>query len=260
MMKRVFFSAILFLFFPALFSVHVPSNFGKTHFILGADSTQIQRQKKVKRLKRALHVPKSAQQLTQVFFAPDDDTQKILIDLIACEQKSIRMAAYLLTDVAIAKALIAAKKRGVYVEVVTDKFCCTKFGKVNMLLKHGIDVFVYKSRQPRGSYASDIMHNKFILFEKNLLGRSLVWTGSFNFTNSARLRNQENILLLDNKEIIKKYTDQFVILKSRSEIYETHKFQKENKRYAHKKNETRRRFLSKGSTKGMNREARSKKS
>ena len=255
LIKRIIY-LYLFLFHSFLFSVYVTSNFGKTHFIVGVDSAQVQQEKKVSRLKRKLEIPAETQHVAQVFFAPDDDTRAILLDLIACEQKSICMAAYLLTDVAVAKALVAAKERGVHVEFVTDKLCCGKYGKVQILLKNGIDVLVYKSKQAYGSRMSDIMHNKFIIFEKNILGRSLVWTGSFNFTNSARLNNQENILLLDNRSIIEKYVQQFSVLKDRSARYERSKFVKNdsfrrNKKRTHKRS-------NKKLARGKNHEARKK--
>jgi phosphatidylserine/phosphatidylglycerophosphate/cardiolipin synthase-like enzyme len=60
------------------------------------------------------------------------------------------------------------------------------------------------------------MHHKFVLFEKNVGGKSLVWTGSYNFTKSATRNNQENIVLLDSKPLIDKYAKQFSLLQERT--------------------------------------------
>jgi len=225
-MKR--FSAQLFFLFYSFFAfsflqaVHVTPGFGKTHFIVGADSAELIRQKKVSRMQHTLQIPQKADRIVQAFFAPDDDTRSILLNLIDCEKEKICFTAYLLTDEEIVKALLGAYDRGVQIEVVADKFCCRgKYGKVRLLHQGGIDVLVYRSYQKKGSKLSDIMHNKFVVFHNNLLGRAIVWTGSLNFTHSARLRNQENVLLLDDTRVVEKYLNQFEILKQRSVRFNT---------------------------------------
>ena len=57
------------------------------------------------------------------------------------------------------------------------------------------------------------MHNKFVLFENNILGKSLVSTGSFNFTRAAHRNNQENILVLDDDLFVMKYGKKFEQIK-----------------------------------------------
>lgn len=48
------------------------------------------------------------------------------------------------------------------------------------------------------------MHHKFAVVDQ-----SLVVTGSFNWTTQAVNYNQENILFFENKDIAKKYTEEF---------------------------------------------------
>ena len=209
-------SFFFFLFFGSTFCVHVTPGFGKTHFIVGADSAELIRKKQVSRLQHTLQIPEKADRIIQAFFSPDDDTRGILLNLIACEKEKICFTAYLITDETIVDALLEAHQRGVCVQVVTDKFCCRgKYGKVRKLHSGGIDVLVYSGHKKSGSKLSNIMHNKFVVFNNNLLGRSIIWTGSLNFTHSARLRNQENVLLLDDQKVIEKYLKQFEILKQR---------------------------------------------
>ena len=62
---------------------------------------------------------------------------------------------------------------------------------------------------------SDIMHNKFVIFGKNISNKPLLWTGSFNFTKSAQLKNQENVVILDEQYLIQKYEKQFEVIKKR---------------------------------------------
>lgn len=227
---RAMLSLVLFLSFPFIFLSDSSSGFGKTNFIIGTDSTVVRREKKVAHLERSLHVPDHTRRMARAFFSPDDNARDILLDLIACEQESIFMAAFLLTDAVIAKALIEAKERGIDVQFVTDQMCCKgRHGKVGMLLQGGIDVLVYIGGQKPGSHMSDIMHNKFIIFAKNLQGRSVLWTGSFNFTHSARLKNQENVLLLGDRSIVSQYNNQFGILKTRCVPYRNNMFPRTKK-------------------------------
>jgi cardiolipin hydrolase len=48
------------------------------------------------------------------------------------------------------------------------------------------------------------MHHKFAILDK-----SLVVTGSFNWTYQAVKFNQENIIFYENKELAKKYSDAY---------------------------------------------------
>jgi phosphatidylserine/phosphatidylglycerophosphate/cardiolipin synthase-like enzyme len=68
---------------------------------------------------------------------------------------------------------------------------------------------------------SSLMHNKFMLFESNIYGRNLVWTGSANLTRSAFGElHHENIVVFDDSAVYKEYERQFAQLKKRSERYE----------------------------------------
>lgn len=212
------FSTILFC------SPDLPESFGKTNFIIGADSSFVRKEKKDFYLQRALHVQHNDASIARGFFAPDDDVRDLLLNLIDAEQKSIYIAAFLLTDATVSRALLTAKNRGVDVQLVTDQFCCkSRHGRVGVLHDGGIDVLVYFGEQS-GNNMSDIMHHKFIVFGKNLRGRAIVWTGSLNFTNSARLKNQENVILLDHENVVEQYAKHFEILKGRSVSYDKNMF------------------------------------
>lgn len=194
------------------------SSFGKTHFIVGyphhkelsqkADSSDTTHSN--------LH---SSSTLQRALFSPDDNVQKSLINLIDQESKSIRIAVFLFTDIEIAKALIRAKMRDVQIEIVTDPSCLQDtFSKISFLNDHDIPIFVYDPTHYK-TVMSNKMHNKFALFERNLNNGSLVWIGSFNFTKSADVNNQESVVVLDSPDIIKQFYAQFALLKERSNLF-----------------------------------------
>ena len=61
-----------------------------------------------------------AQGEIEVAFAPRDDTEKVLIELIRSARKSLKVQAYVFTSRKIADAMVAAHRRGVKVEVLAD--------------------------------------------------------------------------------------------------------------------------------------------
>jgi phosphatidylserine/phosphatidylglycerophosphate/cardiolipin synthase-like enzyme len=70
------------------------------------------------------------------------------------------------------------------------------------------------------------MHHKFVVFGKNIDAKKLVWIGSFNFTKSADIANQESVVVLDDIQTINKFDAQYVRLKERSN--NIHEFAKNN--------------------------------
>jgi len=205
-------------------SVALNSNehFGKTHFIVGCPSSEYSAPRKQKTSDVAHEGPFgliSDGHVKQAFFAPDDDVQKVLLHLIDAEKKHISVAIYAFTDKAVAHALVRAVKRGVSVEFVVDSSCLQeRYNKVGILRDSAVPIYVYDMIKRQDGKHS-LMHNKFIVFSHNILEKSLVWTGSYNFTNSARERNQENALVCDEPWLVAKYVRQFQRLKGRSIRY-----------------------------------------
>lgn len=196
--------------------LQVPHNFGKTNFIVGyphgCDKTA-----------RLINASQQTDEINEAFFSPDDDLQEKLISYIQAEQEAISIAIFSFTDKEIAQALCQAKKRGVHIEVIVDPGCLSdRFGKIACLRDAGINVYVYDPTQSAKHKAmfSNIMHNKFVIFKCNKKNKMIVWTGSFNFTKSARITNQENVIVTSQPAIIKKFTFQFNRLKGRTLPYD----------------------------------------
>lgn len=195
----------------------VPETYGKTHFIIGANPDQFKKTEQACNPALLVNAPSwlcsTKTGVCQAFFSPHDDVKKILLDLISREQKSIKMTTFIFTDKDIANAVITAQKRGIHIEVIADGGGANdRFSKIPFLQKEGVNVLIYKPQGSDGIF-SDIMHHKFIIFEKNINEKPLLWTGSFNFTKSANMRNQENVVVLDDVQVIEQYTKQFELLK-----------------------------------------------
>ncbi len=145
------------------------------------------------------------------YFSPDDHLEKQLIEMINKESKTIHVCIYTFTHRDVIAALIAAKKRGVDVEVIVDRFSVKVSAPLYKLTDASIPVSVWDpDRAKRMKAHRPLMHNKFCVF-----GNQTVWTGSFNFTYEASRIHQENALVIKNEAVAHAYKNQFYTIKMR---------------------------------------------
>lgn len=182
----------------------VPPTFGKTHFIIGNSKTVKKRTARSKPSYKKTPIKTDIPfnlvtddgTVKAVYFAPHDDVHAMILYLIEQETQKIRIAMFAFTDIKIANALAAAQARGVQVEVLTDPSTLySRYSKFPVLHAGKVQLFVYNPSRTKKSTPST-MHHKFVLFERNILNKSLILTGSFNFTRAAHTNNQENLLVL----------------------------------------------------------------
>mgnify|MGYP001024060580 CR=1 FL=1 len=132
----------------------------------------------------------------EVAFSKDIPSAKdIVLMAIKESKKSMHIAAYQFTEKEILQAIIDQNKKGVDVSVILDK--TQKNGDFQkMLVKNKIKCKIDAKHK--------IMHHKFIIIDENA-----VQTGSFNYTNNAVKFNAENAIYISDKNIAKKYIDEF---------------------------------------------------
>ncbi|MBA7498374.1 Cardiolipin synthase B [subsurface metagenome] len=134
---------------------------------------------------------------TEVYFSLYDNPQKEIIKNINQAEAFINIAMYIFTDREIALPLVKAQERGVKVRLYLDKEQVEyQYSQSRFLVQKGIKV--------RISTNNYIMHHKFALIDNLLL-----LTGSYNWTFSANNRNDENLMVIDDPEVIARYQNQF---------------------------------------------------
>ena len=134
---------------------------------------------------------------TEVYFSLYDNPQKEIIKNINQAEAFINIAMYIFTDREIALPLVKAREQGVKVRVYLDQDQVDyKYSQSRFLVQKGI-----KTRISSNKY---IMHNKFAIIDNRIL-----LTGSYNWTFSANHRNDENLMVIDDPEIITRYQNQF---------------------------------------------------
>jgi len=128
----------------------------------------------------------TAGQYYEVFFPPKTKCLPRIIKLIDEAKKSVYLQCYSFTSKPIAIALLKARRRGVDVQIVTDKSQIKTTGSlVARLHAKKIPVFV--------DHRVAIAHNKTMIIDEKI-----VLTGSYNWTNAAEKRNAENLVIFYN--------------------------------------------------------------
>ena len=133
----------------------------------------------------------------KVLFSPQDNCAKEIVSKIDKAKNYVYVAMYYFTSRPIAQALVRARDRGVDVKVCLDEEQPTyEYSKSRYLENKGINIKLIGG--------SGIMHNKYCVIDDYI-----TITGSYNWTASADLKNDENILIIDSKEIANIYKEQF---------------------------------------------------
>lgn len=131
--------------------------------------------------------PAAAEDGIAVYFSPNGGCADAIVHAVDGAKECVYVQAAQFTSAPIARALVAAKARGVDVRVVVDR---KKEGddhsQTDRLLAAGIPTFADGQHHTA--------HNKLMLVDHHL-----ILTGSFNFTRDADTENAENLLLIDGK-------------------------------------------------------------
>lgn len=125
----------------------------------------------------------------KALFSPQDDIiNSQIIPLINSARKYIYIPAFLITDKKMEQALIKASKRGIDAKIIIDAVNAhSKYTVHKRLRNAGIKVKIE-------NYAGKVHAKTVIIDDEYLI------TGSMNFTKSGSSRNDENMLIIRNKE------------------------------------------------------------
>ena len=153
--------------------------------------------------------PAAVEDNISVYFSPNGGCTDAIVRDINGASKTIWVQAAQFTSGTIAKALVAAKDRGVDVRVIIDKGKDDD-EKSEADRLNGGEVPTFVDGQHHTA------HNKVILIDHDIL-----FTGSFNFTHQAETENAENLLRIKDKpELIAAYEANFKFHLSHSKPWE----------------------------------------
>ncbi|MES2025263.1 MAG: phospholipase D family protein [Pseudomonadota bacterium] len=121
-------------------------------------------------------------------FSPDGSADVLVYKIIDSANSTLRLAAYSFTSPGVVSRLIAAKRRGVDVQVIVDER--GNMGRANTA---ALNLIVNAGIPTRTISAYAIHHDKYIIADQKD-----VQTGSFNYSKAAAKSNSENVVVIWN--------------------------------------------------------------
>ncbi|HEY47777.1 MAG TPA: hypothetical protein G4O14_13470 [Anaerolineae bacterium] len=133
----------------------------------------------------------------EVYFSPDDEVEDHIDLVLHRAAKSIDFMVYSFTSDVLSETMLARARAGVEVRGVIERDQVSNLGSdYERLRQAGLDV--RSDSNPRN------MHHKVIIIDG-----SIVITGSYNFSRSAKEHNDENVLILYDVRVSEEYLLEF---------------------------------------------------
>lgn len=133
----------------------------------------------------------------QVYFSPGESCLQAITGFVQHAIHTLHLCVFTISDDRITHVIIAAHRRGVHVQIITDNEKLYDDGSdIRSLARAGITI--------RVDNTPNHMHHKFALADSKT-----VLTGSYNWTRSAALYNHENILATTNEPTVEAYQREF---------------------------------------------------
>ncbi|RRR65710.1 MAG: DUF1669 domain-containing protein [Candidatus Viridilinea halotolerans] len=133
----------------------------------------------------------------ETYFSPHEPVRERIINLLANAQERIDVMAFAFTDDAIGAALLERHAAGVAVRGVFERRNANGIGSEFPLLSaEGVDIL-----HDGNCYT---MHHKVIIIDQRI-----VITGSYNFTARAETINDENTLIIHDRNLAAAYSTEF---------------------------------------------------
>ena len=144
--------------------------------------------------------------LVEAYFCPQDACADKLVKKIDSASSSIYIAIYSFTLDSISDAVIRAKKRGLDVKVIYDSDQSKNDASDDERLSNEGIKIAYRN-------GSGYMHNKFTILDMNVVA-----TGSFNYSNNADTKNEENLVFIESTGLAEKFKQNFDYIWSKANV------------------------------------------
>ncbi len=133
----------------------------------------------------------------QVLFAAEDEVMSYLVPLVEQAQESVTFMAFSFTDDDLGAAMLERAEAGVEVAGIFETRASeTEYSELPMLYCAGVPV--------RQDGNPSTFHHKVIVIDGEI-----VVTGSFNFSEGADDSNDENVLIIVNRDVAAQYLAEF---------------------------------------------------
>ncbi len=139
------------------------------------------------------------------YFSPEDDVPPKIIRYLKAARKSIHFMAFSFSDDAMGDVLMAKKREGIDVQgVVESRGAGSAHSELVRLQPAGVDV-----RKDGNRF---VMHHKVFIIDG-------VWTitGSYNFSASAATQNDENVLIIKDQGVARRFEEEYKRIRGMAE-------------------------------------------
>ncbi len=134
---------------------------------------------------------------TKAYFSPGSSCIDRIVSLFNAAEESVDICVFTISCDVISDAIIAAHKRGVKIRVISDDDKADDLGS-------DIARFIGKKIKVKTDDSPSHMHHKFAIFDQRIL-----LNGSFNWTRSATMNNNENIVVDTNPALVQAFQQEF---------------------------------------------------
>jgi phosphatidylserine/phosphatidylglycerophosphate/cardiolipin synthase-like enzyme len=133
----------------------------------------------------------------KAYFSPGEDCRNAIIKHLKQAQKEVKVCVFTISDNKISSVLCDLQKKGIKVKIISDNDKQYDRGSdINFLHRQGIEIKI--------DMTDAHMHHKFALIDRKIL-----ISGSYNWTLSAAEKNQENIIVTDQRDLLKAFNNEF---------------------------------------------------
>ncbi|MDD9954163.1 MAG: phospholipase D-like domain-containing protein [Candidatus Woesearchaeota archaeon] len=139
----------------------------------------------------------------ELYMCPQDDCEDAVLRTLASAQQEVKFMIFTFTSDPVGDLLVQLHESGISVEGVFEKRQNSQYAEYEKLKEWGLPVFLDGNK--------GTMHHKVFIIDERI-----VITGSYNPTKSANERNDENLLIIHDEEIAKKYLAEYERIKPMS--------------------------------------------
>jgi len=132
----------------------------------------------------------------ETYFCPEDDCAYHVKEELQKAERSIHFMTFSFTHEGIANVLLLKNLDGLEVKGVMEVRQISEHSEYGRLLQNKVEV-------RKDGNKNNLHHKVFIVDEKTVI------TGSFNPTANGDMRNDENLLIIEDKEIAKRFVEEF---------------------------------------------------
>ncbi len=132
----------------------------------------------------------------KAYFCPEDNCVAKYLEELSKAKERVWCMFFSFTQDDLGAKLVELKKNNVNIKVIFESSQNSQYSEYNLLKQNGIESIIDKNPK--------LMHNKFCLIDSNI-----VITGSMNPSKRSQELNDESIVIVNDYNINKKYSDYF---------------------------------------------------